>query len=225
MAIGVERQRPPVSTQELPDQCEIATHTFRFVEVRRDDRTRCIIDGRQENALRSALFEPGMVRAVNLNEFAAARSSHAHRVEARLRTMPVFPEAGLDHRFAKSLGAQDEVDGRRDEARFEAIVARTATFARGNPAVPIDLQPTQEPADLPLGNAQLGGNLGLGEALLAAPQEDEAFQFGSGQGQDLHGRTSDQSTGHFYLGENRTSQLGADSEIIKLTPPGRCVTF
>lgn len=68
MPIGVSGGRQAIAADELAQQQEIAVRILLGAKDARQDFPRGIVDGREEDEARAALFEPGMGTAVHLDE-------------------------------------------------------------------------------------------------------------------------------------------------------------
>jgi hypothetical protein len=109
-----------------------------------------------------------------------------------------------------------ELERMRHQPGVESTVARAAAAAIGQSGRALAFEATLQSADLPFAQAQHPGRLRLREcAQSKSGQRFEAIDFGSAHRQELHS-PSNRPTGHFYLGENRTSLLGANIGAIRL---------
>ena len=101
--VAVERDRLAMLLQIGAGRPEVIKRRFRGDEPQLQQSARCIIHKTQQRAWRAAILEPGVLRAVDLDQFAQAIAPPA-RLMRRGQTMPtVLPQPICNHPTAQGL--------------------------------------------------------------------------------------------------------------------------
>lgn len=95
MAIGVSGEGQARPKGELAEDVEIASGRFLLVEPPGEELARSIIDRCMEDEARSAIFEPGMMAAIELDEHPFLGHALAARAMLRRTAATWTGEAGL----------------------------------------------------------------------------------------------------------------------------------
>ena len=215
VAIGVGSRGHAVAADETAEQEKVAVRIFLGAKDGREDLAGGIVDGGQEHEARPAIFEPGMVTAVHLDEqtrlghaFAAppvpgwparAGTAEAGRAQETLHRFPGHPHAfAVREQFGELVIIHAGVDGPR-QAQDASADGRGEPTWGGAAAVPVGegrgavlLQaPAEAPEMARRETQELGGFPGPQDTVNEARHDVHALVLPLGQGNRLphHGRT------------------------------------
>ena len=112
MTVGVRRRGEAIAADELAEEQEVAVSILFQAEDAAEDLARRVIDGRVEDQTRPAIFEPGVVAAVHLDEETSLR----HAVPAAAMAGRAAGAGAAD-----ALGAEQPLHGGTGEPQALAL--------------------------------------------------------------------------------------------------------
>src|SRR5262245_28489798 len=102
-AVAVEGHRFTVPLEVAPRGAEVVERGLDLGEAQLHEATRGVVDEHEECADGPAVFEPGMLRAVDLDELPETRAPRARRVAAAGPLHPWDPQPHGDQPAAERL--------------------------------------------------------------------------------------------------------------------------
>src|SRR6267378_1354221 len=238
MPVAVEGHRLAVALKISAGRGEVVERRFALHEAQLHQATGRVVDVNQQRAAGTALLEPGVLGAVDLNQFAEALAPVARLMRHPDSLSPRDPDASADQpdpqRFlgdpeivqleellAGQRGTEvgvalaHDLDGLRSQLVWQAPIARLAAFARDEARRPSLLEDRAQSTHLALGEADELCRLRLREPSLEdLPDDGETVQLPAAHLDQLLGHQSAfQATPRrrkrtFLLGPKRTFSFG-----------------
>ena len=103
MAVTVKRHRQPILLNVAIQGLHVTHRAFLGYKAQLGQPAGGIVDEYQQTATRTALFEPGVIAAIDLNQFTEAGPPLAQGINMRLGTTLRPPQLGGDHDLTNSF--------------------------------------------------------------------------------------------------------------------------